>query len=370
MKTFAIAKRVLTELSRDKRTLALMFVAPILIILLLSLIFSASSTTNTKMGVVAVPTKIEQRLDDTEHVTVKRYTTESAAKKALKTDRIDAIVQHKDNQYDLTYANVDAAQTTAAKMAFKNALTNQTITGLQQKLAQTTAALAAVTHQQPQKQQSTKQVKIINHYAYGDADTGFFNKILPILIGFFVFFFVFLISGMALLRERTSGTLDRLLATPVKRYEIVFGYMLSYGVLAIIQTLVIVLVTILILGVQVVGNIGSLVLINLLLALVALSFGILLSTFANSEFQMMQFIPIVVIPQVFFTGIIPLDSMANWVQVISYVMPIRYSGAASSAIMLRGTHLSALWPEMIVLLVFLVISTILNITGLKRYRKV
>ena len=187
---------------------------------------------------------------------------------------------------------------------------NQTVAGLQQKLTQTSIALAVITHQQI-KQPTIKQMKLKNHYAYGNADTGFFNKILPILIGFFVFFFVFLISGMALLRERTSGTLDRLLATPVKRYEIVFGYLLSYGVLAIIQTLVFVLVTILILGVQVVGNIGSLVVVNLLLALVALSFGILLSTFANSEFQMMQFIPIVVIPQVFFTGIISLDSMAK-----------------------------------------------------------
>ena len=158
---------------------------------------------------------------------------------------------------------------------------NQTVAGLQQKLTQTSIALAVITHQQI-KQPTIKQMKLKNHYAYGNADTGFFNKILPILIGFFVFFFVFLISGMALLRERTSGTLDRLLATPVKRYEIVFGYLLSYGVLAIIQTLVFVLVTILILGVQVVGNIGSLVVVNLLLALVALSFGILLSTFANS----------------------------------------------------------------------------------------
>lgn len=321
------------------------------------------------MGIVAVPTELKQQLDDIKHVTVRRYATESAAKKALKANWIDSIVQRKANQYDLTYANVDAAQTTAAKIAFKNALMNQTVAGLQQKLTQTSIALAVITHQQI-KQPTIKQMKLKNHYAYGNADTGFFNKILPILIGFFVFFFVFLISGMALLRERTSGTLDRLLATPVKRYEIVFGYLLSYGVLAIIQTLVFVLVTILILGVQVVGNIGSLVVVTLLLALVALSFGILLSTFANSEFQMMQFIPIVVIPQVFFTGIISLDSMANWVQVISYVMPIRYSRSASSAIMLRGTHLSALWPEMAILLVFLVISTILNITGLKRYRKV
>ncbi len=122
---------------------------------------------------------------------------------------------------------------------------------------------------------------------------------IPILMGFMVFFFVFLISGMALLKERTTGTLDRLLATPVKRSDIVFGYMISYGILAVIQTIVIVVSTIWLLDIEVVGNIINVIIINFLLALVALAFGILLSTLAKSEFQMMQFIPLVVMPQLF-----------------------------------------------------------------------
>ncbi len=122
---------------------------------------------------------------------------------------------------------------------------------------------------------------------------------IPILMGFMVFFFVFLISGMALLKERTTGTLDRLLATPVKRSDIVFGYMISYGILAVIQTIVIVVSTIWLLDIEVVGNIINVIIINFFLALVALAFGILLSTLAKSEFQMMQFIPLVVMPQLF-----------------------------------------------------------------------
>ncbi|WP_153059644.1 ABC transporter permease, partial [Streptococcus suis] len=105
--------------------------------------------------------------------------------------------------------------------------------------------------------------------------------------------------------ERTTGTLDRLLATPVKRSDIVFGYMISYGILAVIQTIVIVVSTIWLLDIEVVGNIINVIIVNFLLALVALAFGILLSTLAKSEFQMMQFIPLVVMPQLFFSGIIP-----------------------------------------------------------------
>jgi ABC-2 type transport system permease protein len=193
---------------------------------------------------------------------------------------------------------------------------------------------------------------------------------LPTLMGFFVFFFVFLISGMALLKERTSGTLERLLATPVKRSDIVYGYMLSYGIMAIIQTLIIVLFTINVLKIEVTGSIGLVILINVILALVALAFGILMSTFAKSEFQMMQFIPIIIVPQVFFSGIIPLDAMAQWIKYISYILPLSYVSTAMNNIVMYGDGIIKILPQLGILLIFLVILTLLNIIGLKRYRKV
>lgn len=211
---------------------------------------------------------------------------------------------------------------------------------------------------------------ISNHYRYGDDDTGFFAKIVPILMGFLVFLFVFLISGLALLRERTSGTLDRLLATPVKRSEIVFGYMLGYGFISIIQSTIIVVTTIWLLKIEVVGNIFNIIIISFLLALVALAFGILLSTPANSEFQMMQFIPLVIVPQVFFSGIIPLDSMASWVQYIGKILPLTYTGDALTKIIMYGKGLTDLGGDILALLIFLVVLLWLNIVGLKRYRKV
>lgn len=377
MRTISIMNRVLKELFRDKRTLALMFLAPILILLLMSFIFNSNSTTNVDIATVSMPSSINSNLDNTKHVNVTKYSSKKAANKALKDDKVDAIIQKKSDNYDLTYSNTDSTKTAAVKMAFKNAMTNTTISTLKSKLTLASTALAKVQSQMPnaagtttQQKQTSSTPKITNHYVYGNSDTGFFDKILPILMGFFVFFFVFLISGMALLKERTSGTLDRLLATPVKRYEIVFGYMASYGILAVIQTIIIVIVTVWLIGIQVVGNIFYVILINLILALVALAFGILVSTFANSEFQMMQFIPILVIPQVFFSGIIPLDSMAGWVKDISYIIPIKYSGDAASRVIMQGQGLGSLGLDFGVLFIFLFVLTILNVVGLKRYRKV
>lgn len=392
MRTIAIMNRVLKELFRDKRTLALMFVAPILIMLLMSVIFNTNSITDVNVATVSVSSKLNEELGSLKHVTVKSYDTKADAKHALNQETVDAIVQKSGKNYDLTYANTDSSKTTAVKLAFKNALTATSISQLKSALKQSTTAVAklqaqlalaqksangpttsATTHANAvtsKTSQSTSAPKVTNHYVYGDQDTGYFAKMLPILMGFFVFFFVFLISGMALLKERTTGTLDRLLATPVKRSSIVFGYMLSYGILAILQTVLIVLVTVWLLGIEVVGSLVSVVLINLLLALVALAFGILLSTFANSEFQMMQFIPLVVVPQVFFSGIIPLDSMADWVKDISYMIPLKYSGDAVNEIIMRGTSIFSLVGDIAVLLGFLIVLTVLNIVGLRRYRKV
>lgn len=392
MRTIAIMNRVLKELFRDKRTLALMFVAPILIMLLMSVIFNTNSTTDVNVATVSVSSKLNEELGSLKHVTVKSYDTKADAKHALNQETVDAIVQKSGKNYDLTYANTDSSKTTAVKLAFKNALAATSISQLKSALKQSTTAVAKLQAQlalaqkaangptasvtnhanavTPKTSQSNSAPKVTDHYVYGDQDTGYFAKMLPILMGFFVFFFVFLISGMALLKERTTGTLDRLLATPVKRSSIVFGYMLSYGILAILQTVLIVLVTVWLLGIEVVGSLVSVVLINLLLALVALAFGILLSTFANSEFQMMQFIPLVVVPQVFFSGIIPLDSMADWVKDISYIIPLKYSGDAVNEIIMRGTSIFNLGGDIAVLLGFLIVLTVLNIVGLRRYRKV
>ena len=360
MRTIAIAKKVIKELLRDKRTLAMMFVAPVFIMWLMNLMFSASTTVNVKLATQDLPTGLVTKMDELDHVDVETYQDLDQAKKALADEKVDAVISYKDGEYQVDYANTDASKTTMTRQVLRTSIVNE---GTDQLLSRVKQAL-------PQLKLDAKAPEIKESYQYGDKNTGFFARMIPILIGFVVFFFVFLISGMALLKERTSGTLDRLLATPVKRSEIVYGYMLSYGIIAIFQTAVVVLAAIWLLDVEVVGNILNVIIVNVVLALVALAFGILLSTLAKSEFQMMQFIPLVIMPQLFFSGIIPLSSMGDWAQTVGKFLPLTYSGDAMSQIILYGRGLGDVLPNIGVLLLFLVALTVLNIVGLRRYRKV
>ena len=379
MRTLAITKKVLIELFRDKRSLALMFLAPILVMWLMNVMFSANSKSEATIATVDVNQSITRKLRKIDGIDTVKYQDQKVAAKELKSHKVDAVIYYHDNKYDVTHANTDSGKTVLTKQALNAALTKNSFQILTSKLKKTQKMQAKLIKANPllaktlpraPKNKKTSNVKIVNHYQYGNKDTGFFAKMVPILLGFFVFLFVFLISGMALLKERTSGTLDRLLATPVRRSEIVFGYMFGYGIISIAQATVIVLATIWLLKIEVVGNIFNVILISFLLALVALTFGLLLSTLAESEFQMQQLIPIVIVPQVFFSGLIPLDTMANWVQYIGKVLPLTYTGDALTKIMLYGKGLSSTTGDILALLIFLVILIYLNVVGLKRYRKV
>ena len=360
MRTLAIAKKVMKELFRDKRTLAMMFVAPVFIMWLMNLMFSASTAVNIKLATQDLPTSLVTKMDDLDHVSVQTYKDLNQAKKDLADEKVDAVVSYKNGEYQVVYANTDASKTSMTRQVLRTSIASE---GSNQLMARVKQAL-------PQLKLEAKAPEIKESYQYGDKNTSFFTSMIPVLIGFVVFFFVFLISGMALLKERTSGTLERLLATPVKRSEIVYGYMLSYGLIAILQTAVVVLAAIWLLNVEVVGNLFNVIIVNVVLALVALAFGILLSTLAKSEFQMIQFIPLVIMPQLFFSGIIPLSSMGDWAQTVGKFLPLTYSGDAMSQIILYGRSIGDVLPNIGVLLIFLVILTILNIVGLRRYRKV
>ena len=360
MRTIAIAKKVIKELLRDKRTLAMMFVAPVFIMWLMNLMFSASTTVNVKLATQDLPTGLITKMDELDHVDIETYQDLDQAKEALANEKVDAVISYKDGEYQVDYANTDASKTSMIRQVLRTSIASE---GTDQLLSRVKQAL-------PQLKLDAKAPEIKESYQYGDKNTGFFARMIPILIGFVVFFFVFLISGMALLKERTSGTLDRLLATPVKRSEIVYGYMLSYGIIAIFQTAVVVLAAIWLLDVEVVGNILNVIIVNVVLALVALAFGILLSTLAKSEFQMMQFIPLVIMPQLFFSGIIPLSSMGEWALTVGRFLPLTYSGDAISQIILYGHNLGDILSNLGALMIFLIILTILNIVGLRRYRKV
>ncbi|MGX6394854.1 ABC transporter permease [Lactiplantibacillus pentosus] len=415
MRTMAIVRRVFKQLLRDNRTLALMFLAPLLIMTLMYFLFQNNTTQVASLGVHHVDQSVVNVID-TKNVTIHHYDS-SQARKMIKQHDLDGYLTQKNGQLTITYSNSNPTNTSLIKASLQSGLvklkmktlvtvtkkqraalesqqaalkkltaaqTQATVTKLKTAIAQAQARGDQATAEKLQKQlkqatattsSSTQSAKATNyttksHYIYGSSDSTFFENFLPIFLGFFVFFFVFLISGISLLNERTTGTLSRLLATPIRRSEIICGYLIGYGCFAIIQTLVTVLFAITVFKIHLVGSLGLVFLTNLLLALVALTLGIFISTFANSEFQMIQFIPLVVVPQIFFAGLIPVDGMANWLQVIAHIMPLYYGADALTAVATKGAGFADIGLDLLVLVGFMVVLTMLNIVGMKRYRKV
>jgi len=147
------------------------------------------------------------------------------------------------------------------------------------------------------------------------------------------------------------------------------GYILGFGLFTIVQSAIIVSYCVYVLNLWMVGSFWWVLLITLLLALVALSLGTLLSTFANNELQMIQFIPLVIVPQVFFSGLFNLDTISDWVSWIGVVTPLYYGADALRDVMIRGEGWSAINADLGVLCLFAVLFIALNILGLKRYRR-
>lgn len=362
MRIRALVVRIWQQLLHDKRTIALMLIAPIFILTLVWLVFNGS-TYHPKIGVVKVPSVVTTALKS-EDATVTKYSIAVSAMNALKAQKLDAYIDYRNGNPEVVLEGSDPSKSRSVlldlqKMELK--LSGEEV----QQAAKAMQQLGAATHVAlPQLKQP--MVK----YLYGSANMSSFDNFGPVLIGFFAFFFVFMVSGISFLKERTTGTLERLVATPIRRWEIVAGYVLGFGAFTTVQAVLIAWFSVDVLGMMMTGQLISLLVVALLLSLTALTLGVFLSTFANSEFQMMQFIPLIIVPQVFFSGLFNLDTMAVWLRWLSHIMPLYYGADALRNIMIRGEGLSSIWVDLVVLLGLPVIFMGLNVVTLRKYRKV
>ena len=353
MRITALVRRIFQQMLRDKRTLALLFIAPLLILTLMYLVFNGENLDPT-LGVENASDPLIEQFEEA-NILVEEFEKTSNIEEVIAKQDLDGYLKVEDDEWKLTLLNSDPNLAQGLQMKLKQITNKQLLSQLMMK--------------SNLKLEMPLEDPLEIEYVYGDSDTEFFDVLSPILIGFFVFFFVFLISGIGLLKERTTGTLERLMATPIRRGEIITAYLIGFGVFAIVQTVVIVFYSINVLDMVLVGSIWNVILINLLLALVALSLGILLSSFASSEFQMVQFIPVAVVPQIFFSGILPLEGMSNWLQAIAKIMPLYYAADALKGVMYKGLGFAGIRGDLYALAAFAIIFIILNLFALKKYRK-
>ena len=193
------------------------------------------------------------------------------------------------------------------------------------------------------------------------------DYIAPALLATLALFFSFLLTGISFLRERSQGTMERLMASPVSRVDIVVGYLFGFFIFALTQTLIILLFTIYVLDVNYYGDLWQIFVFQIVVITGAVNLGIFISTFAQNEFQMVQFIPLIILPQVFLCGVIwPVEQMPDYLQWLSVILPLTYAVDGLRDIMLAGKNLIDVGIELAVLVGFAVGISILAAIILRR----
>jgi ABC-2 type transport system permease protein len=357
---FAIARRVMRQIRHDRRTVALMVVAPMIMLTLGAILFRADPAiipigiVNEDEGLAAPTGSI---------VLGDRIADELAAQgtfevKELSLDQADS---------SLRDGTVDAVLVLPADFSAQFAKNRQAALDLRLEGSNPSlsAGISARTAQAAMKAlaglgmagfgssaggESKLPVTVNATYLYAGAEFDTMDYVAPVYIGVLVMFFVFLLTCVSFLRERSQGTMERLMATPASRSEIVLGYVAGLGLFALIQSTIILTFTIWVLKIHYLGSLALLFLIVILLALVGVSLGILASAFARNEFQVVQFIPLVIIPQALLGGTFwAVEDMPGYLQPIAYAMPLTYANRALRDVMLKGWGLGDIWPNLLIL---------------------
>lgn len=333
----SIVKRILGQIKNDKRSLGLLLFAPLLVLTLLYFILGDSNYL-PQIAVYDMNEKFVTELEN--HATVVEESEMPEAADYLETNGIDALIW-KDS--DGTHIE------------------------LLEKNSKSAAAMEAI--QDTNKVLQPAQNELIIEYVYETSGDNQLDSLSFVFLGVISFFFVFILSGMSFVRERFGQTLERMLMTPISRMDVIGGYTLGYGLLAALQSVVIILYAVYVLQLHVEGSVALCTLVMILMAFSAVSVGALVSIFANNELQMVQFIPVIIIPQIFFSGLIPIDTIPFGLGNLCYLTPIYYGCTALEMIMIQGKGFLEIWPWLVGSVVFIGVLFLANVTALKKYRR-
>jgi ABC-2 type transport system permease protein len=200
-----------------------------------------------------------------------------------------------------------------------------------------------------------------------DAQPTTFDQIGPALLALFPFVVMFLVTSVTTLRERTSGTLERLLSMPLGRLDLLVGYLLAFGLVAVVQATLASALMLGPLGLDVAGPAWLLVLVAVVDAVLGCALGLFVSAFARTEFQAVQFMPAVVLPQFLLCGLlVPRDEMGAVLEAISWALPLSYAVDAMQRITVEATVSTRTLVDLLVVLGAIVLSVALGAATLRR----
>jgi ABC-2 type transport system permease protein len=198
-------------------------------------------------------------------------------------------------------------------------------------------------------------------------DKSLLDYTAPAIIATLILFFGFILTGISFLRERTQGTLERLMAAPVTRLDIVGGYLLGFLSFALLQTLIIFFYMVYVIKINYHGELWQILVFQAFIGIGAVCLGTFFSVFARSEFQMMQFIPMIIVPQIVLCGLLwDVSQMPSYLQWLAKILPLTYGVEGIRAMMLEGKGLLDIGKDVGVLAAYAVGLLILTSLTLRR----
>ncbi|MEJ7689864.1 MAG: ABC transporter permease [Nocardioidaceae bacterium] len=194
-----------------------------------------------------------------------------------------------------------------------------------------------------------------------------FERLGPPLVAVFPFTVMFLVTSVTTLRERSSGTLERLLSMPMNKLDLLLGYAIAFAVVALVQSLLVVSLTVGLLGLDVTGPVWALAVVAVLDAVLGSALGLFVSAFAQTEFQAVQFMPALVIPQLLLCGLfLPRDALPDVLSALSDVLPLSYAVDAMQRLQTTSGLDAGFGVDVTVVGAFVVAAVVLGAATLRR----
>jgi len=357
----AVTRRIFMDLKNDKRTLALMFLAPIFAMFVFGLAFSGevknlrtevvnldNGSADAPFTALSVSGMIQGNIDKS---VLKLESSPSV-------DAAKAKVENGEAYAVIVFPEGLTENVLAAKQGKPTSDSNTVQLFIDQSNVNVANAVVKTVNEALLKTADQAGMKLpvtVETVAIYGKNARFIDFFVPGIMAFVVFMLTTLLTLVSFVGERTSGTLLRMLATPLRERDIVLGYACAFSVVGIMQSAILLLVGILAFHIIIVGNVLFAFVVIALLAVVSQALGIMLSSLAKRESQVIQFLPFVLLPTFLLAGIFwPLEAIPSWLRPFSYLVPPTYAVDACRSVMLRGWGLGRIWIDIVALMGFAV----------------
>ncbi|KAF5070225.1 putative multidrug ABC transporter permease YbhR [anaerobic digester metagenome] len=375
-RVMAVSRRVFRDVANDKRSLAMLFLAPIFAMCVFGIAFSGDVEdvnviiVNQDQGYtppMGNTTYLSQTIIsnlDTGVLNIQNMPNVDEAHQKVTDGSASAVIIFPENfTQNAMMAAKNPSSGTRAEIIIQG---DDTITNIKNAILKTVSDALTNTMSE---EGVNPALKITSEPIYGQ-DAEFIDFFVPGILAFVVYLLTTILTLITFVGERANGTLERVLASPVTEGEVVTGYAITFGTLGILQVALLLVIAILVFNIIVVGNVLLAFLAVAILAVTCQALGILLSSLAKRPEQAIQFFPFVVLPAFLLSGVFwPLQAIPAWLRPFSYLVPPTYAVEACRAVMLKGWGLEKIWPDLAALVIFAILFLGLAVWSLKRGKK-